>query len=203
MEENQTINPSTMPSNKQIRHEALGHLKGNWLYAVLCTLLFSAVMSITGSIPIAGLLVALPLAFGYSIAFLLFIRGEVDSEDLVTKPFGVFNRYGRMLGASLLVAVFTFLWSLLLIIPGIVKGYSYARTPYVAHDNPELPVRECLRRSQQLMSGYKMKLFLLDLSFIGWILLGIITCGIGMLWVNPYMTTARAEFYERRKAIEK
>lgn len=192
-----------MPSNKQIRQKALDYLRGHWLYAVLCTLLFDAVVAMAGSIPIAGLLVVIPLTFGFDIAFLLFIRGEVDEEDLVTKPFEVLKRYGRMLGASLLVFVFTWLWSLLLIIPGIVKGYSYALTPYVAHDNPELPVRDCLRRSQQMMKGYKMRLFLLDLSFIGWFLLGIITFGIAFLWISPYVTTARAEFYERRVATEK
>ena len=106
------------------------------------------------------------------------------------------NHYGRWLGASLLVLVFTFLWSLLFIIPGIVKAYSYAMTPYIVHDNPEMPVRECIRQSQRMMKGYKMKLFLLDLSFIGWILLGIISFGIGLLWVRPYMETAHAKFYE-------
>jgi len=62
-----------------------------------------------------------------------------------------------------------------------------------------MPVRECLNRSRRMMDGYKMKLFLLDLSFIGWVLLSIITCGIGMLWVIPYMQTARVEFYEQLK----
>ena len=203
MEEYTTINPSTMPENAQIRHAAREHLRGNWLYAVLCTLLFTAVTSVAGSIPLAGLLVVCPLSFGFSIAFLLFVRGEVAGDDLVTKPFGAFNRYGRMLGASLLVAVLTFLWSLLLIVPGIIKAYSYALTPYLVHDHPEMSEFDCLKRSQQLMKGYKWKLFLLDLSFIGWILLGIITLGIGMLWVNPYMATAHAEFYEKRIAVEK
>ena len=92
---------------------------------------------------------------------------------------------------NILIAIFTFLWSLLFIIPGIVKAYSYAMTPYIVHDNPEMPVRECIRQSQRMMKGYKMKLFLLDLSFIGWILLGIFSFGIGLLWVLPYMETAR------------
>lgn len=202
MEEYSTINPSAMPENKQIRHAARERLSGNWLYAVLCTLLFYAVTSVAGSIPLAGLLVVCPLAFGFSIAFLHFVRGEVEGDDLVTKPFSAFNQYGRMLGASLLVVVLTFLWSLLLIIPGIVKGYSYALTPYLVHDHPEMSEYDCLKRSQQMMKGYKWKLFLLDLGFIGWILLGCITLGIGLLWVNPYMETAHAEFYERRKGLE-
>ena len=89
---------------------------------------------------------------------------------------------------------------LLFIIPGIVKGYSYALTPYITHDQPALPVRACLRRSQQMMKGYKMKLFLLDLSFIGWILLCLVTFCIGFLWVKPYIETAHAKFYEELKS---
>lgn len=196
MEESKSINPNAMPTNSAIRHSALEHLKGNWLYPVLCTLLFFAVESIAGSIPFAGLFVVAPLGMGFALAFLLFVRGEAEEENLVTKPFSVFNHYGRWLGASLLVLVFTFLWSLLFIIPGIVKAYSYAMTTYIVHDNPEMHVRECIRQSQRMMKGYKMKLFLLDLSFIGWILLGIISFGIGLLWVRPYMETSHAKFYE-------
>jgi uncharacterized membrane protein len=73
-------------------------------------------------------------------------------------------------------------------------------TPYILHDNPEMGVSDSLRRSQQMMKGFKTKLFLLDLSFIGWLLLGFITFGIGLLWVCPYMATARAKFYEELKA---
>ena len=147
MEEYSTLNPSAMPENKQIRHAARERLSGNWLYAVLCTLLFYAVTSVAGSIPLAGLLVVCPLAFGFSIAFLHLVRSEVEGDDLVTKPFSAFHQYGRMLGASLLVLVLTFLWSLLLIIPGIVKAYSYALTPYLVHDHPEMSEFDCLKRS--------------------------------------------------------
>ena len=199
MEERQTINPASMPANGQLRQSALEHLRGLWLYPVLCTLLFIAVTWMANSLPLVGLLAAMPLGFGFSVAFLQFVRGEAEEDELVTRPFAVFNRYGRWLGGSMLVFAITLLWSLLLIVPGIVKAYTYAMTPFVMHDNPDMPVRECLNRSRRMMDGYKMKLFLLDLSFIGWVLLSIITCGIGMLWVIPYMQTARVEFYEQLK----
>ncbi|MBR1834722.1 MAG: DUF975 family protein [Bacteroidales bacterium] len=189
-----------MPANSQLRHAALEHLRGQWLYPVLSMLLFIAVSYMAASVPFGGLLVSAPLAFGFTAAYLQFVRGEAVDDELVTRPFAVFNHYGRWLGASLLVMLFVFLWSLLLVIPGIVKSYSYALTPYILHDNPELKVTESLRCSQQMMQGYKGKLFLLDLSFIGWILLGIITFGIGFLWVRPYMITARAKFYEELKS---
>lgn len=203
MEDTSTINPANMPTNRQLRGVARETLKGNWLYAVLCTLLYTAVVSVCGSIPLAGLLVVGPLGFGMSIAFLRFVRGETSGEDLVTKPFEVFNHYGRTLGASLLVFLFVMLWSLLLIVPGIVKGLSYAMTPYILHDNPEMSARECIRQSQKMMDGYKMKFFLLQLSFIGWFLLCCITMGIGFLWLQPYIITTEAKFYEELKARQK
>ena len=203
MEDTSTINPANMPTNRQLRGVARETLKGNWLYAVLCTLLYTAVVSVCRSIPLAGLLVVCPLGFGMSIAFLRFVRGETSGEDLVTKPFEVFNHYGRTLGASLLVFLFVMLWSLLLIVPGIVKGLSYAMTPYILHDNPEMSARECIRQSQKMMDGHKMKFFLLQLSFIGWFLLCCITMGIGFLWLQPYIITTEAKFYEELKARQK
>ena len=83
MEEYSTINPSAMPENKQIRHAARERLSGNWLYAVLCTLLFCAVTSVAGSIPLAGLLVVCPLAFGFSFDFMHLVRDVVVVDDLV------------------------------------------------------------------------------------------------------------------------
>ena len=96
----------------------------------------------------------------------------------------------------LLVTVFTILWSFLLIIPGIIKAYSYALTPYILVDNPELSPREALRRSQQMMQGQKFNLFYLQLSFIGWWILACFTGGIGFLWLVPYYQTSQAAFYQ-------
>lgn len=91
--------------------------------------------------------------------------------------------------------IFVFLWSLLFVIPGIVKAYSYALTPYIIVDDPQISVREAIRKSQKLMSGQKFNLFYLQLSFIGWFLLSCITGGIGFLWFIPYYYTSQAVFY--------
>jgi len=187
-------------TNSEIRQEAHKNLKGNWLYPVLCTLLFTAVTSVAGSIPGAGLLAVCPLGFGFSLTFLLMVRQQVEDDDIVTAPFGCFHHYGRYLGGSLLVALFTFLWSLLLVLPGIIKGFSYALTPYILNDEADLPVREAIRRSQQMMRGNKWRLFCLYLSFIGWSLLCCLTFGIGFLWLTPYVRTSVAVFYEDIKA---
>ena len=93
-------------------------------------------------------------------------------------------------------AIFIFLWSLLFIIPGIVKSYSYAMCMYVKSDHPDYDWRACLDTSRQLMQGNKWRLFVLDLSFIGWYIVGAMVVGIGTLWVTPYHQATRAQFYE-------
>ena len=100
----------------------------------------------------------------------------------------------------ILVVIYEFLWTLLLIIPGIIKYYSYAMTKFILLDEPELKYDAAIEKSMEMMKGKKFKLFLLDLSFIGWALLCILTLGIGLVLLVPYMYTARAAFYEDLKA---
>ena len=149
----------------------------------------------------ATFLLIVPLGFGFMITFLEYMRG-IGRENMVPSPFRCFKDYGHYLGTSALMTVFIFLWTLLLIVPGIIKGYAYAMTPYIMHDNPELSADDCINRSMEMMNGYKWKLFCLDLSFLGWVLLGIITLGIGLLWVSPYMECSHAKFYEELKGRE-
>ena len=191
--------PAAMPSNHEIRLAARQTLKGNWTNAVLATLVFPLISAAAGSIPFAGLLVVCPLKFGYMLCFLRMVRGE-DSSEMVGDQFNVFNRYGRVLGTSLLRFLYILLWTLLLIIPGIVKSYAYAMPPYVMNDHPELGADECIHESRMMMQGYKWKLFCLDLSFIGWAILCIFTMGIGLLWLQPYIEASYAKFYNELKA---
>lgn len=188
-----------MPHNKEIRRAARYALKGNWTQAVLTTLVFTLVAAAAGSIPLAGLLVVCPLAFGFSLCFLRLVRGE-DSSEMVGDQFKVFSNYGRFLGVSLLYTLYIFLWTLLLIIPGIIKCYAYAMTPYVAYDHPELDADDCIHESRMMMKGNKWKLFCLDLSFIGWFILCLFSLGIGFLWLQPYVEASHAKFYEELKA---
>ena len=99
-----------------------------------------------------------------------------------------------------MVNIFTALWTILFIIPGIIKGYSYAMTPYILKDKfaagqTDIGATEAITESRHLMDGHKMDLFVLDLSFIGWGLLGIITCGIGFIWITPYYRQTKTNFY--------
>ena len=194
-----TSGQPVMPSNREIRMAARQALKGNWVNAVLATLVFSLVVGAASSIPLVGLLLVCPLEFGFMLCFLRLVRGE-DSSEMVGDQFGVFNNYGRVLGTSLLVFLYTLLWTLLFIVPGIVKSYAYAMTPYVMNDRPELDAEECVHESRMMMQGYKWKLFCLDLSFIGWALLCCLTLGIGFLWLQPYIEASHAKFYDELKA---
>ena len=97
--------------------------------------------------------------------------------------------------------IFQFLWSLLLVIPGLIKSYSYAMTPYIVNDlvesGQEVHATTAITASRQLMNGHKWELFVLNLSFIGWYLLSVLTLGIGYIWLVPYEQTTKANFYRR------
>ena len=107
-----------------------------------------------------------------------------------------FGDYGRVFITLFLRDLFLVLWSLLFFIPGIVKSYSYRLVPYLMKDHPELSPTEAITRSRQMMDGHKWQAFVLDLSFIGWYLLGILTLGaVTIFWANPYHDNAAAAFY--------
>ena len=206
-----------MTTNQEFKNSALSVLRGNWAAGVLATLVYAVVMCIiTGATSIgqifsdpfsssilglAGfstillmLLVGFPVIVGFTYSFCaLYVFADTR---LVQNTFSYgFKQYGRAIGGILLMQVFVFLWSLLLVIPGIVKSYSYALTPYILIDDPQISVREAIRKSQRMMSGQKFNLFYLQLSFIGWFLLSCITGGIGFLWLCPYYMTSQAVFY--------
>lgn len=109
--------------------------------------------------------------------------------------FSQFHRFGQGFAQKFLRGLYCFLWGLLLIIPGIVKSYSYAMTPFIMADHPHLTASEAIDRSREMMDGHKGDLFLLHLSFIGWDLLAALTLNIGHLVLNPYKNAAQAAFY--------
>ena len=117
--------------------------------------------------------------------------------------FSQFDRIWQGFLQSFLRFLYVFLWTLLLIVPGIVKALAYQMTPFIMADNPDLTSNEAITASRELMDGHKMDLFLLDLTFIGWDLLNLLTLGIGSLWLNPYRNAAHAAFYRDIMAVEK
>lgn len=140
-----------------------------------------------------------PLALGFTNAFLKLLKLR-DNNLLHNTIHIAFSNYWHKVWGMLLTYIFIVLWSLLFLIPGIIKAYSYAMTPFILEENPELSANEAIDRSRFMMRGHKFDLFWLQLSFIGWGLLCLLTAGIGLLWLVPYMQTATAAFYEEVKA---
>lgn len=189
-----------------LRSDARERLKGNWGTAVLTVLVYMVLsIAMEGLGFVAGDLLSLigsivfiiaygPLQYGLNSVFLKINRKQkTEMSDLFT---GFSSDIGNKINAGVSIYLFTFLWSLLLIIPGIVASYSYSMTYFIMLDNPKMRSSDAIKKSKEMMKGHKMELFCLDLTFIGWILLSVLTLGIGMLWVSAYMTTARARFYE-------
>ncbi|MDF2543610.1 MAG: hypothetical protein K0S47_3328 [Herbinix sp.] len=112
-----------------------------------------------------------------------------------TDLFSRLDIFGKALGLRLVIAIFTFLWALLFIIPGIIAAFSYSMAFYIMEDNPTMGIMEAIDQSKDMMRGNKFRLFCLALSFIGWIILSMLTFGIGFLWLVPYMNAAFAAFY--------
>lgn len=145
---------------------------------------------------IIALIVGGPIAFGTSLFFLNLTRtASAKIEDV----FSGFKRFGNTFMLSLLMGIFTFLWALLLIVPGIIAAFSYSMSFYILIDNPSLSASEAIERSKEMMSGQKGRLFSLYISFAGWFILSILTFGIGFIWLEPYVQASTAAFYEDLK----
>lgn len=171
-----------------------------WLYALLALAIASAVNSIAGAVlpGVGAILVTGPMSLGAAYVILKLARTgqKIDFKDLFR---GFTQDIGQNILLGLLSSLFVALWSLLLIVPGIMKAYSYSMIYYIKADHPEYDWRTCLHASQEMTYGHKMELFVLDVSFIGWYILGALCLGVGTLWVIPYHETAKALVYEQIK----
>jgi len=186
-------------TSAEIRARARRSLSGNWTSAVLHVLLFYVVTAVVGFIAvipfvgwIGSLLVTGALTYGITVFFLELSRGKQPSTETL---FSGFARFVDTFVLYILMAIFTFLWTLLLIVPGIIAVFRYSQAYYILKDNPGMRPMDAIRRSKELMVGHKGRLFILYLTFIGWWLLACITCGIGYLWLLPYVYTAVAHFH--------
>jgi len=191
------INRTLLRPNYELRMQARERLRGNWGIAILLCLMYSIVCGLPSMIPyigwIFGILIAGPMLLGLAICFVGFVRqNELRFESL----FDGFKNFSSALVLQLLIILFTFLWMLLFLIPGIIAALSYSMAVYVLSDNPNMSAKDALEESKRLMKGNKGKLFLLQLSFIGWAFLCLFTFGIGYLWLIPYMQTSVACFYQ-------
>ncbi|WP_044279091.1 DUF975 family protein [Candidatus Cloacimonas acidaminovorans] len=193
-----------MLTYNEIRYNAREYLKGKWNNPCALIFLILAIINLgVSAIPYLGSVVSLlisgPLALGMAIIFLKLVRGEEISVEMI---FAGFKDFTRSLTAGLLIFIYVFLWSLLLIIPGIIASFSYAMTFFIMADNPNLSANEAIKARKEMMRGHKTDLFLLELSFIGWILLSVLSFGIGFLWLGSYIYTANAIFYHEIRVEE-
>ena len=135
------------------------------------------------------------------------IKSRDNNKIPVSTVFSTFNKnhYLKIVGGTAYFSLFIYLWSLLFIIPGIIKAYSYSMVPFILAENPGIGAKRALKLSAEMTQGEKMNIFVLDLSFLGWIFLGLLACGYGVYAVYPYMIATRVELYEvlKRNAVEK
>ena len=187
-----------MKRAKELRAAAWEKKKGRWGMLALVFFIYSLIMAACAALSyvvvgaVAVLLLSGPLMLGFTMVCLAVSRRQGAS---LSKLFEGFSRFGDSLVLFLLMDIFIFLWSLLLVIPGIIKMYSYSMGYFILADRPDLSGNQARKRSMYLMKGHKWQLFCLDFSFIGWYLLSLLTLGILAFWVYPYHMTARAEFY--------
>lgn len=153
--------------------------------------------ALLSTIAIASLLLRIFLFNPLEVGGYRFFKKNVETQNATVGIIGEgFSNYGHIFITLFLRDLFLVLWTLLLFIPGIIKGYSYRMIPYILKDNPELSATEVITKSRQMMDGHKWHAFVLDLSFIGWAILSIITCGlVGIFWYDPYKQNTDAALY--------
>ena len=156
---------------------------------------FSTLAIICTSSGVLLTLLMLPIVMGFVVAHL-----HSSRQDLPADPSDLFYGYksfGHVLGTFVLMYLAVFVGLILFIVPGIILAFGYALVPFLLHDHPELSVTETLQLSRMMMKGHKWELFVLELSFIGWALLCVLTLFIGYLWLVPYMQMTFTKFYEK------
>ena len=160
------------------------------------TYIMGAVMAIAGLVIIIGIIQYVIGSF-VSLGLIQYNLDLIDGRDVeLGQIFSKAPMFGKAFWLRLRMSIFTALWTLLFIIPGIIKAYAYSMSGFILTENPEMTAKEAMEVSQKMMQGNKWRLFCLEFSFIGWKLLGALSLGIGMLWVNPYYNAAVAAFYD-------
>ena len=199
-------------SAKLLRDRGASDLDGRWLEAALLTFVYTIICGIFSAtvssgaelfVPYVGTafsLLLIPMSWGYSMAFLANHRKEDNDPFRVGHLFDGYHDFVRIFLTLLLQYVYIILWTCLLIIPGIIKALSYSMTQFVLRDNKDLKYNGAIELSMAMMEGHKWDLFWLYLTFIGWAILCLFTLGIGYFWLQPYITSTMANFYEEVKA---
>lgn len=183
--------------NRDLMAQARESLKGKWGLAIGAVAILAVINIATAVLQDAGSVISLIISGPLSLGWVTFVLAlSRDQGPKIDQMFDGFKRFGTALGAYLLMLLFTILWMLLLIIPGIIAALSYSQTFYVLADDPSLGPMDAIRKSKEMMYGNRWKFFCLGLRFIGWLLVSILTLGIGFFWVIPYIAVSMAKFYD-------
>lgn len=187
-----------------IKEKAKAALRANYWPMVGISIAFPLALGLLGQIPLVGFLISIAITPIVSISYQymcyrVYIGAEQPSFEALLNGFKD-GKYGKLLGGYWLVVLFTFLWSLLLYIPGIIKAISYSMTSYILMENPDMPVMDAIEKSKEMTNGHKMDIFVTYLSFIGWGILSAFTFGIlAVFYVGPYMNLTMAGIYDTLK----
>lgn len=185
----------TLPELGGEAAEALDEVM-SWLSQILANPFIMGILitaaTVSMFIGIGLFLVGAPTLLGHNDYYIKLCNNEEPAFGVL---FSRFKYFWKAVGLRAFMALFIFLWTLLLIVPGIIAGYRYAMAPYLMAQNPDMGIREAVDESKRLMYGHKGRLFCLNLSFIGWSLLCVFTFGIGNLFLTPYVQAANAAFY--------
>lgn len=183
--------------NAELMQAARESLESKWGKAVGFSFLYNLILQGINNVPYIGSIIQMVISPALAVGNTKFYVSLVRRRDpRLEMMFDGFKQFGTALGAGFLMGIFILLYMLLLIIPGIMKAYSYTMTYYILADHPGMGAQEAMARSERMMYGSRMKLFCLYWRFFGWSLLAILTLFIGFLWLVPYMEASMAAFYE-------
>ncbi len=188
-----------MKTSKQYRLTARELTQGKIFKLFLISLVFGVIV---GALSFAGPVILGYVSFGLTLTYIAIINGKDPVLDQVLLA-GVKEQPIKALILGVVQSIFLSLWSLLFIIPGIIKTYSYALSTYILINEPTIDSLDAITKSRQLMNGYKWKLFALDFSYVGWYVLSLFTLGILTIWVSAWHQTARTLFFKDVYPVEK
>ena len=195
-------------NRSELKAKAKAQIRGKIGILFVITLLISVISSVAGFIlnfiPGGGLIGTVIITPAFALSLIrVYLMLLDDKRPAINDAFSGFDDFWSAFKVTFLVGLFTFLWSLLFVVPGIIKSISYSMSTYILAENKGKPALECIKESQAMTDGHKWELFVLGLSFIGWELLGAITFGIACIWVVPYMSATYANAYVSLKpAVE-
>lgn len=201
----------------ELKDEAIAVLNGKWFSFVGLTFVYMLIVMVVtvpanaaslmqGSImnnlaiklTCVGVILSflmVPMQFGYCLAHMNASRQDMPAE--IGDLFACYSQILKIIGVYLLLGVLITVGFVMLVVPGIIFALMYSMVPFIVIDNPELSILEAFKKSREMMYGHKLYFLLLNLSFLGWLLLAILPFGVGLLWVMPYMVMTEFKFYER------